>query len=106
MIIFGLQSCLDYIINSPFIYILLEWQSSGSPPSAFRVPYDSFRKQGDCGVVDGSESSDMNAYCDAMKETDPSKLDYEFMCFFLSSDRIDLYKSLDYRCEDMLLGIS
>jgi len=87
------------------IYLyLLKWQSSGSPPSAFRVPYDSFREQGDYRVADGSDSSDMNTNYDAMKETDSAKLDYDFMCFFLSSDRLDLYKSIDYRCEDMILG--
>lgn len=79
-------------------------KSSGSPPSAFRVPYDSFREQGDCRVADGSDSSDMTTYSDATKATNSAELDYEFLCFFLSSDRLDLYKSIDYRCEDMLLG--
>ena len=92
----------NIFINSPCINILLEWQSSGSPPSAFRVPYDSFRKQGDCSVADGSEPSDVNT----TEETNLSDLDYEFMCFFLSIQRLDLYRSLDYRCEEMLLGIS
>jgi len=85
------------------MYISLEWQSSGSPPSAFRVPYDSFREQSECSVAEVSESSDMST---GMEETSSSELDYEFMCFFLSSHRLDLYKSIDYRCEDMLLGIS
>ncbi|XP_014498614.1 tRNA dimethylallyltransferase 9 isoform X1 [Vigna radiata var. radiata] len=79
-------------------------KSSGSPPSAFRVPYDSFREQGECSVAEDSESSDMNTYSDGMEETSSSDLDYEFMCFFLSSHRLDLYRSIDYRCEDMLLG--
>ncbi|KAL9322177.1 hypothetical protein ACSQ67_010230 [Phaseolus vulgaris] len=78
-------------------------KSSGSPPSAFRVPYDSFREQSECSVAEVSESSDMST---GMEETSSSELDYEFMCFFLSSHRLDLYKSIDYRCEDMLLGIS
>lgn len=95
----------NIFINSPFVYTFLKWQSSGSPPSAFRVPYDSFREQGEYGVADGSELSDMNTYGDAMEKTNSSELDYEFMCFFLSSHRLDLYKSIDYRCEDMLLGI-
>ncbi|XP_020231384.1 tRNA dimethylallyltransferase 9 isoform X1 [Cajanus cajan] len=79
-------------------------KSSGSPPSAFRVPYDSFREQGEYSVGDGSESSDKNTYGDAVEETNSSELDYEFICFFLSSQRLDLYKSIDFRCEDMLLG--
>ncbi|KAL0710298.1 hypothetical protein Bca4012_017276 [Brassica carinata] len=36
-----------------------------------------------------------------MKHTD---LDYDFLCFFLSSPRVDLYRSIDFRCEDMLSG--
>ncbi|KOM50564.1 hypothetical protein LR48_Vigan08g139100 [Vigna angularis] len=79
-------------------------KSSGSPPSAFRVPYDSFREQGECSVADDSELSDINTYGDGMEETSSSELDYEFMCFFLSSHRLNLYRSIDYRCEDMLLG--
>ncbi|KAF7836663.1 tRNA dimethylallyltransferase 9 isoform X1 [Senna tora] len=75
-------------------------KSSGSPPSSFRVPYDSFREQGDSSDAGGSESSD------AMEETKTSDLDYEFICFFLSSQRLDLYRSIDYRCEDMLLAFS
>ncbi|XP_052727057.1 tRNA dimethylallyltransferase 9 isoform X2 [Vigna angularis] len=47
-------------------------KSSGSPPSAFRVPYDSFREQGECSV-DDSESSDMNTYGDGMEETSSSE---------------------------------
>ncbi|KAF7822651.1 tRNA dimethylallyltransferase 9 [Senna tora] len=77
-------------------------KSSGSPPSAFRVPYDSYREQGDSSSVDNSESSDVNAIGDGMKESS-SNLDYEFVCFFLSSQRLDLYRLIDYRCEDMLL---
>ncbi|XP_028763832.1 tRNA dimethylallyltransferase 9 [Neltuma alba] len=77
-------------------------KSSGSPPSAFGVPYEFFREQGDASVMDNSGCSDGNANCAGMKETS-SNLDYEFMCFFLSTRRLDLYRSIDYRCEDMLL---
>ncbi|KAM1805102.1 hypothetical protein ACFX12_030892 [Malus domestica] len=70
--------------------------SSGSPPSAFQVPYDSFRKQ--CDANDASPSTDV------MEEVKSKELDYDFLCFFLSSKRVDLYKSIDYRCEDMLSG--
>ncbi|KAE9585153.1 putative tRNA dimethylallyltransferase [Lupinus albus] len=79
-------------------------KSSGSPPSAFRVPYDSFREKGDCSDADVSESSEVNTYGDAMEETNSADLDYEFMCFFLSNQRVDLYRAIDYRCEDMLMG--
>ncbi|KAI9126766.1 hypothetical protein K1719_002362 [Acacia pycnantha] len=86
-----------------FIKIILEWQSSGSPPSSFRVPYDSFREQGDSSVTDNTDCFDVSAISGGMKETS-SDLDYEFICFFLSMRRLDLYRSIDYRCEEMLLG--
>ncbi|KAG5546146.1 hypothetical protein RHGRI_018355 [Rhododendron griersonianum] len=77
-------------------------RSSGSPPSAFRVPYDSFRKSIDsrvteCSLDDGSSD-------DRIEESKSTDLDYEFNCFFLSGQRLDLYRSIDLRCEDMLLG--
>lgn len=82
---------------------LLERQSSGSPPSAFGVPYDSFRKQPVSAEADGSP--EINPSADLGLDIKSRELDYEFYCFFLSSQRLDLYKSLDYRCEDMLLGM-
>lgn len=41
----------------------------------------------------------------AFEEITSKDLDYDFICFFLSSPRVDLYRSLDLRCEDMLLGM-
>ncbi|KAB1216518.1 tRNA dimethylallyltransferase 9 [Morella rubra] len=76
-------------------------KSSGSPPSAFRVPYDSFREQG--GDITDS-SHDINLSADAPEIKNLKDLDYEFVCFFLSSRRVDLYKLIDCRCEDMLSG--
>ena len=32
-------------------------------------------------------------------------MDYDFACFFLSSPRLDLYRSIDLRCEDMVSGM-
>ncbi|XP_058221545.1 tRNA dimethylallyltransferase 9 [Rhododendron vialii] len=77
-------------------------RSSGSPPSAFRVPYDSFRESIDsrvteCSLDDGSSD-------ERIEESKSTDLDYEFNCFFLSGQRLDLYRSIDLRCEDMLLG--
>lgn len=63
-------------------------KSSGLPPSAFQVPYDSFRGRQTC-----------------LKEEHNDKgLDYDFICFFLSTQRIDLYRSIDLRCEEMLVA--
>lgn len=76
-------------------------KSSGSPPSAFRVPYDSFREQGG-NVTDSSD--DVNSSADALEENRSKDLDHEFICFFLSNKRVDLYRLIDYRCEDMLSG--
>lgn len=75
-------------------------KSSGSPPSAFHVPYDSFREQP--SSVD--HSHDVNSSSDGSKENKSKGLDFEFICFFLSSQRLELYRSIDLRCEDMLLG--
>ncbi|KAG6637201.1 tRNA dimethylallyltransferase 9 isoform X2 [Carya illinoinensis] len=76
-------------------------KSTGSPPSAFRVPYDSFRDQCDGVMV---SSHDVNTSADVLEENNSKDLDYDFICFFLSSRRVDLYKLIDYRCEDMLSG--
>ncbi|KAK4255872.1 hypothetical protein QN277_008809 [Acacia crassicarpa] len=78
-------------------------KSSGSPPSAFRVPYDSFKEQGDSSDTNGFESSGVQISGDSMEDSKLSDLPYEFICFFLSSQRLDLYKTIDQRCEDMLL---
>ncbi|KAJ9671500.1 hypothetical protein PVL29_025280 [Vitis rotundifolia] len=75
-------------------------KSSGSPPSAFHVPYDSFRERS--SSLD--HSHDVNSSSDGSKENKSKELDFEFICFFLSSQRLDLYRSIDFRCEDMLLG--
>lgn len=77
-------------------------KSSGSPPSDFAVPYDSFRAQLDSHAKDSS--LDIKSSTDAIQEDKEKDLDYDFMCFFLSSQRLDLYKSIDLRCEDMLSG--
>ncbi|KAK3134638.1 hypothetical protein QOZ80_6AG0551620 [Eleusine coracana subsp. coracana] len=57
-------------------------RSSGSPPSAFAIPYNTFTKHHD---------------------TDQARdLDYDFLCIFLASPRAELYRSIDLRCEEML----
>ncbi|EXC18506.1 tRNA dimethylallyltransferase 9 [Morus notabilis] len=77
-------------------------KSSGAPPSAFQVPYDSFRKQHDSTEANGSH--DINSSVDVVGDVKSKDLEYDFYCFFLSSQRLELYKSISYRCEDMLLG--
>lgn len=76
------------------------WQSSGAPPSAFQVPYNSF-KQKVSSVKDGGHEVKSTILLEEIKSKD---LDYDFLCFFLSTPRLDLYRSIDFRCEDMLLG--
>ncbi|KAK9937897.1 hypothetical protein M0R45_014663 [Rubus argutus] len=76
-------------------------KSSGSPPSAFEVPYDSFRKECDSSVVD---THDISSPTDVVEEVKSKELDYDFICFFLSSQRVDLYRAIDWRCEDMVSG--
>lgn len=81
--------------------ILFCLQSSGSPPSAFEVPYNSFREQLDSGVAD---AADVKNSADKLQQSNKKDLEYDFLCYFLSTNRLDLYRSIDFRCEDMLLG--
>ncbi|XP_064961376.1 tRNA dimethylallyltransferase 9-like isoform X1 [Musa acuminata AAA Group] len=76
-------------------------RSSGMPPSAFSVPYDSFRQRLDSRA---SHTSVVEHLPDANSSLNTAKdLDYNFICFFLTGPRIDLYRSIDLRCEDMLM---
>ncbi|CAD6343836.1 unnamed protein product [Miscanthus lutarioriparius] len=68
-------------------------RSSGSPPSAFALPYDAFCEQHD---TDLTEAPSTAGSCEARE------LDYDFFCIFLASPRIELYRSIDLRCEEML----
>ncbi|KAM7258364.1 hypothetical protein ACFE04_014105 [Oxalis oulophora] len=74
-------------------------KATGSPPSAFQIPYDSFKKQNT-----STENSFESTSSAVMTENQPKDLEYDFNCYFLSSPRVDLYKSIDFRCEDMLIG--
>ncbi|KAG5569143.1 hypothetical protein H5410_058909 [Solanum commersonii] len=76
-------------------------KSTGIPPSAFEVPYNSFREQLVSGQID---AADVNSSADKLQQNEIKDLDYDFLCYFLSTNRIDLYRSIDFRCEDMLLG--
>ncbi|KAL6603359.1 hypothetical protein ACP70R_043720 [Stipagrostis hirtigluma subsp. patula] len=68
-------------------------RSSGSPPSAFTIPYDTFRdQQQDTKLIDAS--TDTN--CEA------KELDYDFLCIFLACPRVELYRAIDLRSEEML----
>ncbi|KAF6176105.1 hypothetical protein GIB67_000199 [Kingdonia uniflora] len=78
-------------------------KSSGSPPSAFHVPYDSFKDQSESRMCEVSQNVDLHGG-DRHKDNISENLDYDFMCFFLSSQRLDLYRQIDFRCEDMLSG--
>nr|GEX80405.1 tRNA dimethylallyltransferase 9 [Tanacetum cinerariifolium] len=75
-------------------------KSSGLPPSVFPVPYDSFK-----GQVD-SHSTELGIATStgAIVEEKQKDLDYNFICFFLSTSRMDLYRSIDLWCEDMISG--
>ncbi|WCJ32242.1 tRNA dimethylallyltransferase 9 [Euphorbia peplus] len=77
-------------------------KASGSPPSSFQVPYDSFKDQ--LGTSLTEKSPNVNPPGDLPEQVKPKDLDYNFICFFLSTPRLDLYRSIDYRCEDMLSG--
>ncbi|CAN6339155.1 unnamed protein product [Urochloa humidicola] len=70
-------------------------RSSGSPPSAFALPYNSFHGQHDTKLADEA-STDRNSEA-------ATKLGYDFFCIFLASPRIELYRAIDLRCEEMLV---
>lgn len=76
-------------------------QLSGASPSSFKVPYNSFKEKFKSSEFDasGTHSSMVE-----LQERNTKDLDYDFICFFLSTQRLDLYRSIDFRCEDMLLG--
>ncbi|TMX00698.1 hypothetical protein EJD97_000318 [Solanum chilense] len=76
-------------------------KSTGLPPSAFEIPYDSFREQLVSGQIDAAH---VKTSADKLQQNEIKDLDYDFLCYFLSTNRIDLYRSIDFRCEDMLLG--
>ncbi|KAL1189162.1 tRNA dimethylallyltransferase 9 [Cardamine amara subsp. amara] len=75
-------------------------KSTGSPPSAFRLPYDSFRESLD--TPDANDSDDYGSPTDISIQNIETDLDYDFLCFFLSTPRVALYRSIDFRCEDMI----
>ncbi|XVE50129.1 hypothetical protein DITRI_Ditri01bG0136900 [Diplodiscus trichospermus] len=75
-------------------------RSSGSPPSAFQVPYDSFKHQFHSSET--ADSDDINSSSGEPEQDTVKDLDYDFICFFLSSPRLDLYRLIDMRCEHML----
>ncbi|GLU05976.1 hypothetical protein SLE2022_230480 [Rubroshorea leprosula] len=77
-------------------------KSTGSPPSAFHMPYDSFKQQFDSSGT--NDSHNLNPSCVVPEKVTAKQLDYEFICFFLSSPRLDLYRLIDLRCEEMLTG--
>ncbi|GLU15347.1 hypothetical protein SLE2022_318450 [Rubroshorea leprosula] len=77
-------------------------KSTGSPRSAFHIPYDSFKQQFDSSGA--NDSHNLNPSRVVPEQVTAKELDYEFICFFLSSPRLDLYRLIDLRCEEMLTG--
>ncbi|XP_006656524.1 tRNA dimethylallyltransferase 9 [Oryza brachyantha] len=63
-------------------------RSSGSPPSAFTLPYNAYNQRRLTNQTDADQP--------------PKELDYDFLCIFLACPRVDLYRSIDLRCEEML----
>ncbi|XP_051126889.1 tRNA dimethylallyltransferase 9 [Andrographis paniculata] len=72
---------------------------TGASPSTFEVPYNSFKEKFESSAVDDSGINSSVA-----EESRAKDLKYNFICFFLSTQRLDLYRSIDSRCEEMLLG--
>ncbi|KAK6157336.1 hypothetical protein DH2020_011584 [Rehmannia glutinosa] len=66
-------------------------KSSGASPSAFQVPYNSFKEK-----LESSEASGPHSSTAELQERKSKDLDYDFICFFLSTQRLDLYRSIDF----------
>ena len=75
------------------------WQSTGSPPSAFQMPYDSYKEKLNLAATDDCQNMD------GMQGGQLKELEYDFICLFLSGPRLNLYRSIDLRCEEMLSGM-
>ncbi|KAM0913816.1 hypothetical protein ACQ4PT_011922 [Festuca glaucescens] len=71
-------------------------RSSGSPSSAFTLHYSSFQEQHNTKIT-GSSVDD--GTCEV------NELEYDFLCIFLACPRVELYMSIDLRCEEMLADI-
>lgn len=76
-------------------------RSSGLPPSAFSVPYDSYCQGIDPSLTNTSVAN--HSYVENSNYHHPKNLDYDFICFFLTVPRVDLYRAIDLRCENMLM---
>uniref|UniRef100_A0A0E0AER5 tRNA dimethylallyltransferase n=1 Tax=Oryza glumipatula TaxID=40148 RepID=A0A0E0AER5_9ORYZ len=67
-------------------------RSSGSPPSAFSLPYNAYN-------LNHHRRLSLTNQADQPTELE---LDYDFLCIFLACPRVELYRSIDLRCEEML----
>jgi len=77
-------------------------KAAGVPRTSFPLPYDSLKGQVVSRItVSCSVSSDAEA---ETMQSSLTELDYDFLCFFISIKRTDLYKRIDQRCEEMLTG--
>lgn len=77
-------------------------KAAGVPRTSFPLPYDSLKGQVISRItVSCSVSSDAEA---ETMQSSLTELDYDFLCFFISIKRTDLYKRIDQRCEEMLTG--
>ncbi|KAH9310130.1 hypothetical protein KI387_038041, partial [Taxus chinensis] len=77
-------------------------EAAGVPRSSFPVPYNSFKEQ-EASRIKASSCYNVHPE-DGTTKSSLTELDYDFLCFFLSVQRTDLYKKIDQRCEEMLTG--
>lgn len=77
-------------------------KAAGVPRSSFPVPYNSFKEQLASKITASSCNNPLQE--DETGQGSVTDLEYDFLCFFLSVPRTDLYKQIDQRCEEMLIG--
>ncbi|KAL3684672.1 hypothetical protein R1sor_002694 [Riccia sorocarpa] len=72
---------------------------SGRPQSSFPLPWVT-AKESSADVETDSGEPPLKPR--QIPGTDGSELDYDFQCYFMYLKRVDLYRRIDQRCEEML----
>ncbi|KAG6548363.1 hypothetical protein Mapa_010142 [Marchantia paleacea] len=70
---------------------------SGRPQSSFPLPWAR-----DSSVTGGTDSYGGALNPGQTSGSESTELDYDFQCYFMYTQRMDLYRRIDQRCEEML----
>ncbi|KAJ7521304.1 hypothetical protein O6H91_19G046900 [Diphasiastrum complanatum] len=81
---------------------LLIVKASGFPRSCFPHVGKSPKSK----LVDSTASTGHYSQDEQFSLTSTKDLDYDFRCYFLNNNRLDLYHTIDLRCEEMLTEVN